>query len=136
VRKTEVVANRLEDQLKHWVRKTGEININWSTHGHAVIVAEAFAKLDREFIDRYFSHATNPEYERGQHRAIRIKPGKDPDGAAFGELLIALDDDAGRTLGLRFELKKGAPDAACVGFVLAMYLRAMTREFRDYEILA
>lgn len=136
VRKTEVVATRMEDQLKHWVRKTGPVNVNWSTHGHAGMVADVFAKLDKDFIERYFSHATNPEYERGQHRAIRIKPGKDPDGTPFGELVIALDDDAGRTLGLRYELKKGAPDALCVGFVLAMYLRAMTRDFRDFEILA
>lgn len=135
VRKTEVVANRLEDQLKHWVRKNGEISVNWSQHGHANVVAEAFAKLDRDFVDRYFSHATNPEYDRGQRRTIRVKPGKDAEGD-HGELVIVLDDDAGRTLGLRYELKKGAPDAAFVGFVLAMYLRALSRELRDYEISA
>lgn len=134
VRKTEVVANRLEDQLKHWVRNTGAVNVNWSEHGHASVVQEAFARLDREFVDRYFSHATNPEYSRGQRRAIRVSKGKDPDGAEYGELLIALDDDAGRTLGLRFELKGDAPDVICVGFVLAMYLRALTRDFRDYAI--
>lgn len=135
VRKVEVVANRMEDQLKHWVKNTGATNVNWSEHGHASIVAEAFSRIDREFIDRYFSHVTNPEYSRGQQRAIRVTTGNDPDGTEYGELLIALDDDAGRTLGLRFELKKEAPDAACVGFVLAMYLRAMTRDLRDYTII-
>jgi small-conductance mechanosensitive channel len=135
VRKTEIVANRLEDQLKHWVRKTGPIAVNWSEHGHASVVQEQFERLDREFIDRYFSHATNPEYERGQHRMIRVHSATDPNGVEYGELLIALDDDAGRTLGLRFELKKGAPEAKAVGFVLAMYLRALTRDFRDYGIL-
>ena len=133
VRKTEVVANRLEDQLKAWVRKS-ELNVNFSEHGHASIVREAFGKLDREFLDRYFSHATNPEYERGKRRAIHVNAGRDPDGSEYGELRIALDDDAGRTLGLRFELKKGAPDAKAVGLVLAMYLRAMNRELRDFEI--
>jgi hypothetical protein len=135
VRKTDVVANRMEDQLKRWVKKTGEANVNFSEHGHASMVAEFFEKLDREFIDRFFSHATNPEYERGQHRAIHIHEGKDPDGEPYGELRIALDDDAGRTLGLRFELRGGAPDAKSVGFVLAMYLRALNRELRDFEIV-
>jgi small-conductance mechanosensitive channel len=133
VRKTEVVANRLEDQLKAWVKKTG-VNVNFSEHGHASIVREAYEKLDSEFIDRYFSHATNPEYERGRRRAIHVSADRDPDGSEYGELRIALDDDAGRTLGLRFELKKGAPDAKSVGLVLAMYLRAMNRELRDFEI--
>jgi len=134
VRKTEVVANRLEDQLKAWVRKA-PLNVNFSEHGHAVVVRDAFAKLDREFIERYFSHATNPEYERGRRRAIHVHSGRDPDGTEYGELRIALDDDAGRTLGLRFELKKGAPDAKAVGLVLAMYLRAMHRDMRDFEVL-
>lgn len=136
VRKTEVVANRLEDQLKHWVKKTGEVNVNFSEHGHASMVSEFFGKLDREFIDRYFSHATNPEYERGKHRAIHITSGRDDGGNEYGELRIALDDDAGRTLGLRFELRKAAPDARAVGLVLAMYLRALHRDLRDFEILA
>ena len=134
VRKTDVVAGRLEDQLKRWVKNTGPANVNFSEHGHASMVREFFAKLDREFIDRYFSHVTNPEYERGKHRAIHVQSGKDPDGTEYGELRIALDDDAGRTLGLRFELKGDAPDAAAVGFVLAMYLRAMHRDLRDYSL--
>ncbi|MBE7491044.1 MAG: hypothetical protein HS108_04720 [Planctomycetes bacterium] len=132
VRKTEVVANRLEDQLKHWVKNTGALNVNWSQHGHAEIVSDFFAKLDREFLDRYFSHATNPEYSRGQRRNIRVRAGE----GDWGELLITLDDDAGRTLGLRFELKKESPGAQCVGFVLAMYLRALSRDLRDYTVTA
>ena len=134
VRKTDVVAGRMEDQLKHWVKKTGEANVNFSEHGHAGMVSDFFGKLDREFIDRYFSHVTNPEYERGKHRAIHVHSDKDPDGVEFGELRIALDDDAGRTLGLRYDLKGGAPDVIAVGFVLAMYLRAIHRDLRDYTI--
>ena len=136
VRKAEIVANRIEDQLKHWVKKTGEVNVNFSEHGHAVVVKDFFGKLDREFIDRYFSHATNPEYERGKRKAIHITAGRDDSGAEYGELRVALDDDAGRTLGLRFELKKTAPDPKAVGLVLAMYLRALHRDLRDFEVLA
>lgn len=134
VRKTEVVANRIEDQLKHWVKKTGEVNVNFSEHGHAVVVKDFFSKLDREFLDRYFSHATNPEYERGKRKAIHITSGRDDSGTEYGELRVALDDDAGRTLGLRFELKKTVPDAKAVGLVLAMYLRALHRDLRDFDV--
>ena len=134
VKKTDVVAGRLEDQLKHWVKNTGEANVNFSEHGHASMVREFFGKLDRDFINRYFSHVTNPEYERGKHRTIHVHDGKDPDGTEYGELRVALDDDAGRTLGLRFDLKGTAHDAKSVGFVLAMYLRAINRELRDFDV--
>jgi hypothetical protein len=110
--------------------------VNFPTHGHASAVAAQFEKIGRDFLDRYFIHVTNPEYKRGQHRTIRIKDGENPDGSKFGELLIALDDDTGRTLGLCFHLRKNSPPVQQVGFLLAMLLRAQCREFRDFEILA
>ena len=136
VRKTDVVASRMEDQLKRWVKKTGEANVNFSEHSHAAEVKEFFEKLDRDFIDRYFSHVTNPEYARGRNHVIRVNEEKDPGGGEFGELVIALDDDKGRTLGLRFEPRGGGPGVKYVGFVLAMYLRAVNRELKDFEIHA
>lgn len=134
VKRGEHTLRLLEEMLKRWVKTSGEANVTFSEHGHASDVRAAFEKLDRDFVNRFFTHVTNPEYERGQHRMIRVKPGKDPDGADFGELVIALDDDAGRTLGLRFDLRKDAPDAQRVGFMLAMLLKALTREFRDFGI--
>lgn len=59
---------------------------------------------------------------------------KDPDGSKYGELVVSLDDDKGRTLGLRFDVRKQAPDIKSVGFVLAMYLKAMSRDLRDFGI--
>ena len=58
----------------------------------------------------------------------------DPGGGRYGELVVALDDDAGRTLGLRFEVRDDAPDAARIGFVLALLLRARTRDWRHFEV--
>lgn len=136
IKKGEHTLRMLEEMLKRWIKSSGTANVNFSTHGHASDVAAQFEKIERDFVDRYFTHVTNPEYERGQHRAIRIKEGDNPDGTKFGELVIALDDDAGRTLGLRFDLRKNAPSAQQVGFMLAMLLRAQCREFRDFEILA
>lgn len=136
IKKGEHTLRMLEEMLKRWIKSSGAANVNFSTHGHASEVAAQFEKIDRDFVDRYFTHVTNPEYERGQHRAIRIKEGENPDGTKFGELVIALDDDAGRTLGLRFDLRKNSPSAQQVGFMLAMLLRAQCREFRDFEILA
>jgi hypothetical protein len=135
IKKGEHTLRMLEEMLKRWIRSGGVANVNFSTHGHASDVAAQFEKIERDFVDRYFTHVTNPEYERGQHRVIRVKSGKDPDGSEYGELVIALDDDAGRTLGLRFDLRKDAPDAANVGFILAMLLKAQTREFRDFPVI-
>ncbi len=135
IKKGEHTLRMLEEMLKRWIKAGDAANVNFSTHGHASTVAAQFEKLDRDFVDRYFTHVTNPEYERGQHRVIRVKSASDPDGSAYGELVIALDDDAGRTLALRFDLRKDAPDAASVGFVLALLLKALTRDFRDYAII-
>ncbi len=135
IKKGEHTLRMLEEMLKRWIRSSGAANVNFSTHGHASDVAAQFEKIERDFVDRYFTHVTNPEYERGQHRVIRVKSGEDPDGGKFGELVIALDDDAGRTLGLRFDLRKDAPDSANVGFILAMLLKAQTREFRDFGVI-
>lgn len=133
VKRTDVIAKRMEDMLKAWVMKE-DLNVNFSEHSHAIDVQKQFERLDIEFITRYFTHVTNPEYERGQHRLIRVNEETDPKGEKYGELVVSLDDDKGRTLGLRFDIKKQAPDIKAVGFVLAMYLKAMTREFRDFGI--
>ncbi|MHC4841049.1 MAG: hypothetical protein ACYTDT_08870 [Planctomycetota bacterium] len=133
VKKTDVIAKRMEDMLKSWIKKE-DLNVNFSEHGHAIDVQNQFEKIDQEFVTRYFTHITNPEYERGQHRIIRVNEELDPDGSKYGELVVSLDDDKGRTLGLRFDVRKQAPDIKAVGFVLAMYLRAMTRDFRDFGI--
>lgn len=135
IKKGEHTLRLLEEMLKRWIKSSGTANVNFSTHGHASDVAAQFEKIERDFVDRYFTHVTNPEYERGQHRVIRVKSGKDPDGSEYGELVIALDDDAGRTLGLRFDLRKDAPEAANVGFMLAMLLKAQCREFREFGVI-
>jgi hypothetical protein len=51
-----------------------------------------------------------------------------------GELVVVLDDDAGRTLGLRYALRGDAPDPDQVGFVLALLLRSHCRDFRSFAI--
>lgn len=135
IKKGEHTLRMLEEMLKRWIRAQGRANVNFSSHGHAGEVAAQFEKIDRDFIDRFFTHVTNPEYERGQHRAIRVRAGEDPDGARFGELVVALDDDAGRTLGLRFDLRKEAPDARHVGFVLALLLKALSRDLREFAVI-
>ncbi len=127
----------LESQLDDWLDAPGEAQVNFSEHSRTVVVEKAFAKIDRAFVDRHFTHVHNPEYERGAHRVIRVNP--EPaagDAPQSGLLVVALDDDAGRTLGLRYVLRPNAPDATHVGFVLAMLLRDHCREFRGYEIRA
>lgn len=131
----ESVTDPLEEQLGRWLTNEGSASVNFSSHSRTGMVEAAFAKIDREFVDRHFSHVINPEYERGARRTIRVLGAAEQrDGERHGELVIALDDDAGRTLGLRYDVKDDAPDPVQIGFVLALLLRARCREFRSYEI--
>jgi hypothetical protein len=125
----------LEGQLERWLETEGSAKVNFSAHSRTGMVEAAFAKIDRGFVDRHFTHVVNPEYERGARRTIRVLGASgERESERHGELVIALDDDAGRTLGLRYDVKEDAPDVVQIGFVLALLLRARCREFRSYEI--
>jgi len=130
------VASALESQLVQWFETNGEAKVNFSKHSRTGPVEDLFEKLDRRFIDRFFTHVVNPEYERGARKTIRVSIGEERGGDTghSGELVIALDDDAGRTLGLRFEVKKGAPSVGSLGFVLALLCRETCRPLRNYAI--
>jgi peptidoglycan hydrolase CwlO-like protein len=128
-------ADALEAQLQRWLKSEGHANVSFSAHSRTGPIETAFAKIDRDFVDRHFTHVVNPEYERGARRTIRVLAAPNKlEGNRHGELVIALDDDAGRTLGLRYDLEEDAPDPAQIGFVLALMLRARCREFRSFEI--
>lgn len=135
IRKGEEIQETIEDQLDLWIRTGDHTNVNFSRHGKVSMVEEQFQKIDQAFVDRYFTHANNKEYERGARRLIRIitdgrvegEPGK-------GELLIVLDDDAGRTIGMRYETRRKSPEPLLVGFALALLLRAKCRDFMGYAI--
>ena len=123
--------SRLEEQLAAWVSAPGEAAVDFSVHSRTGKVESSFARIDRSFVDRYFTHVTNPAYERGGRRLIRVV--SEPEGDT-GQLIVALDDDAGRTLGLRFALRPESPDVSYVGFVLALLLRASCRDYRSFAI--
>jgi hypothetical protein len=127
--------DRLQEQLERWIRSSGHAKVNFSQHSRSVRVQEQFQRIDRDFVDRYFSHVTNPEYERGARRLIRVNttPASGEDEVS-GELVVVLDDDAGRTLGMRYVLRGDAPDPDQVGFVLALLLRSHCRDFRSFAI--
>ena len=126
---------RIEEQLGRWIESSGEAKLNFSQHSRAVEVEAQFERIDRGFVDRFFTHVTNPEYDRGARRMIRVRAGQDDGtGERFGELVVVLDDDAGRTLGLRYALSNDAPGVVPIGFVLALLLRASCRDFRRFAI--
>lgn len=60
VKKTDIIAKRMEDMLKGWIKKE-DLNVNFSEHSHAVDVQRQFERLDQDFVARYFTHVTNPE---------------------------------------------------------------------------
>ncbi len=124
----------VEEQLGIWM-KGGHARVNFSSHGMIGVVERQFEKIDQAFVDRYFTHVNNLEYTRGARSLIRVHTDSKEEGQpSAGKLLVALDDDAGRTLGLRFEVVPDGPDAAHVGFLLAMLLRAKCRDFMHYQI--
>lgn len=135
LREWEEAQGTIEEFLGAWIRNADHAKVNFSSHGHVGLVEHQFRKIDPAFVDRYFTHISNAEYERGNRRLIRVvtngSTDADPTG---GKLIIALDDDAGRTLSMRFETRKGAPEPVYLGFVLALLLRAKCRDFFDFPI--
>jgi hypothetical protein len=131
-------AGPLESQLVDWIDPGGPIKTNFSQHSRSVLVEEAYARMDRDFVDFFFTHANNAEYERGQRKLIRVQANdehqREGDERRSGELVIALDDDTGRTLALRFEVRKSAPSVSHIGFVLALLCREHCREFSSFAI--
>ncbi len=123
----------IEEQLSQWLKTDGRARVNFSKHSNVEWVEEQFLKIDSDFVNRYFTHVNNSEYERGRSRLIRVHSqsgdGTDNSGALFVTL-----DDVGRSLAMRFETTKDAPKPQYIGFVLALLLRSKCREFENIPI--
>ena len=127
--------SNIEEQLRPWVKTTQHARVNFSQHANSGLVEQQFLKIDQRFINQFFTHANNSEYERGGKCLIRVLTEKDDDAEfATGRLVIALDDDAGRTLSLRFETRKDAPAPVHIGFMLALLLRSKCKDFQNFTI--
>ena len=125
----------IEKQLGYWIKNGDHARVNFSSHSKVGLVEQQFKKIDPAFVDRYFSHINNSEYERGSRCLIRvITEEAENSNPAYGRLIISLDDDAGRTLSMRFETRKDAPGPNHIGFVLALLLRAKCRDFYNFSI--
>jgi len=125
----------IEEQLAKWVENDGKAHVNFSRHSKVDWVEEQFQKIDSEFVNRYFTHVNNSEYERGGNRLIRVHTEGEKDGDVnSGAVLVALDDDAGRSISLRYETRKDAPKPQYIGFVLALLLRGKCRDFYNFSI--
>lgn len=125
----------IEEQLSQWLKTSGHVQVNFSQHSKAEWVEEQFRKIDQAFVDRYFTHVNNSEYERGGNRLIRVHTDEGKGGSASsGTLLVALDDDGGRSLSMRFETVKDAPKPQYIGFVLALLLKGNCRDFQHFPI--
>ena len=135
LRAWEEAQDTIEEQLGNWVRTDAHTSINFSRHSKVDWVEQQFRKIDPAFVDRYFTHVNNREYEPAARRLIRVATEVSGDAdTVSGELTVVLDDDAGRTLGMRFETRKDAPEPSHIGFVLALLLRSKCRDFRAFAI--
>ncbi len=127
--------NSIEEQLGFWIKNVDHARVNFSSHGKVGLVEQQFKKIDPVFVDRFFTHITNSEYERGNRCLIRVvTDGLEDANPSSGKLIISLDDDAGRTLSMRFETRKSAPGPVYLGFVLSLLLRAKCRDFFNFSI--
>jgi len=135
IRESEKSQDTIEEQLGYWIKTGGHARVNFSRHSKVEMVEQQFQKIDPGFVDHYFTHVNNSEYERGSRRLIRViaDAGRDIDFTG-GKLIIALDDDAGRTLGMHFETRKDAPNPLHIGFVLALLLRSNCKDFHSFSI--
>ena len=124
----------IEQQLEQWVKTGAHARINFASHGMANAVERQFQKIDQDFVHRYFSHVNNREYDIRTRRTIRVVTRGKQEPGTGGDLLVVLDDEAGRTIGMRYEIRKDAPDPELVGFVLAMLLRSKCKDFHQFSI--
>lgn len=122
----------IEQQLGQWISNPAGVSMKFSQHHGVGALEQQAAKVDRDFLERYFTHVTNPEYGRGAHKTIRVLT--DGENSNSGELIIALDDKKRRTLGFRYQTRNNAPPAVHVGFALALLLRQYCRDFRSFSI--
>ncbi len=134
LREWEETQDTIEKQLGFWIRNVDHARVNFSSHGNVGLVEQQFQKIDPAFVDRYFTHINNTEYERGTRGLIRVVTDASEDAAPTSGKLIISFDDAGRTLAMRFETRKDAPDPVYLGFVLALLLRAKCRDFSNFPI--
>lgn len=126
---------KLQRYVADWVvsRSDGPQE-TWSEHGKYTIVVDAFYSIDQDFRRRFFVHAQNSEYGPHHRRTITVQTDDKLEGR--GSLRVVLNDDAGRALCLRYELrkKKGVPAVEKVGFALAVMLRSVHKDFESYQI--
>ncbi len=135
LREWEGTQDTIEEQLGFWIKNVDHARVNFSSHGKVGLVEQQFQKIDPAFVDRYFTHINNTEYERGNRGLIRVvTDGSEDAYPTCGKLIISLDDDAGRTLAMRFETRKDSPGPVYLGFVLALLLRAKCRDFFSFSI--
>jgi len=55
------------------VTSNGVAEVDFSEHSRTGKVQSAFERIDRSLVDRDFTHVTNPAYERGARRLIRLR---------------------------------------------------------------
>lgn len=134
LREWEESQDTIEEQLGCWIKSGEPANVNFSEHALSVTVEQQFQKIDQAFVDRYFTHVHNSEYKRGSRRVIRVVTDNPQDSSPSAKLIVVLDDDAGRTMTMRYETRKDAPDSAHLGFVLALLLRTKCKDFKNFSI--
>lgn len=123
---------KLQKQLKQWVVKVKDADLSVSDHGLNHIPAKFMEKLDRDFLNSYFTKIHNDRYIPANRKSIKVSVASEGNNYS-GEICVYLDHESGCSLSMAYNTKKAAK-AENVGFVLAMMLKATTKELEGYQI--
>lgn len=124
--------NKLKAHLKKWILLKGKADVNISMHGTKKVISDALEKIDRDFIDEFFVHVNNERYSSAERRTIKVLPISDQNSYS-GVINVYIDHDYGCALSFAFQTRNKAP-VNNIGFVLAVLLRAVCKDFEDYTI--
>lgn len=127
--------DKIRKQLKKWVKTNDWARTNISSHGTSGIISKYVEKIDSDFINEFFVHVRNEEYSSREAGTIKVVVNNGDKKSYDGNLYVYLNNDMGCSIALAYNTKANAP-VKNIGFVLAIMLRAVCREFEDYKIKA
>lgn len=127
------VFRELKKQLLKWIEIRGTTKISLADHGTRGTIEKYISKIDSDYLNDFFVIVKNEEYGPAEKASIKVTVAPEGVKDYSGTISVYLDKDSGCCIALSFKTKEKAPTEK-VGFVLAIMLRAVCKEFADYRI--
>jgi hypothetical protein len=129
------IYDKLKQQLKKWIKSNNKTDINIADHHSSKTIHEHISKIDECFLNDYFVHVRCGSYAPNERGTIKVVVNETNQKDYSGTLHVVIDCDAGYCIVLSFNTRSEAP-VKNVGFVLALMLRAVCKDFSDFKIKA